>query len=86
MSNRPRIWDESVLRSAIELAESAGVARVELPTADDAKRFRLRLYDFRKSAGIGHGIVITLEDNFVILTRAVPSANEIKIDVPNANN
>jgi len=85
MPNRPRVWDENVLRSAIELAESAGIARVELPNADDAKRFRLRLYDYRRAENIGHGIVITLEDNFVILTRAVPSPSDIKIDVPNAN-
>ena len=79
MNNRPRLWDENVLRQSFEMAQLAGIARVETPDADSARRLRLRLYDFRKTNNLGQGIVITLDNNSVILTKQVPNSSEIKI-------
>lgn len=81
MSNRPRLWDETILRQAFDIAQKSGVARVELPSNDYARKLRQRLYDFRNTnIGVGDGIVITLDQNFVILTKSVPSLDQIKIE------
>jgi hypothetical protein len=79
MKHRPRVWDETKLRDAIDIAERIGTARVELPTADDARRFRMRLYDYRRDNYTGNNIVITLQGNSVILTKSAPDAIDIKI-------
>lgn len=70
----PKIWPHAVIREMLALADAKGESSAILESARDAELFRFAIYSFRRTTGIGEDMMVTLEDNKVIVTkRASPS-------------
>lgn len=73
----PKLWPHATIRELLALAQVMGESSAELESEREAELFRYAIYGFRKTnPGVGDDIMVTLDGNYVVLTkRTTPTIN-----------